>query len=80
MATDDKQVVATFKANEKSSTEIRFTLDELGGKQLAQIRTWIKTDEGKMIPTKKGVAFPRTSIDAMVNGVNALADAIKDND
>ena len=77
---DDNNVVAVHKPNEKSNSEIRFTLDELGGKQLAQIRTWIKLEDGKMIPTKKGVAFPRTSIEAMAKGINALADAIKGTD
>ena len=71
----DNQTISIEQLSEK--TELRFTLDTVGGKELAQIRVWIKGDGDKMIPTRKGVAFPRTQIEGVVSGVNNLADKIK---
>tara|TARA_R100000152_G_scaffold6118_1_gene2282 strand:+ start:1052 stop:1276 length:225 start_codon:yes stop_codon:yes gene_type:complete len=59
-------------------TELRFTLDEVGGKELAQIRVWIKGDGDEFIPTRKGVAFPRTHIKGVLDGVTKLKNKIEE--
>jgi len=67
--------IAVEQLTEK--TELRFTLDEIGGKELAQIRIWVKNSDGEMVPTRKGVAFPRTAINSVVSGVGKMASKIQ---
>lgn len=61
------------------NTEVRFTLDEVGGRKLAQIRIWVKDQKkGEYVPTRKGVAFPRTKVHQIALGVTKLLNEVGD--
>ncbi len=72
---EKNKTIASETLTEK--TEIRFTLDNVGGKELAQIRVWFKTESGEFVPTRKGVAFPRTKIQGIALGVTKLLNEIQ---
>lgn len=71
----DNKTIAKEPLTDK--TELRFTLDNVGGKDLAQIRVWVKSKEGDFVPTRKGVAFPRTKIQQVALGVTKLLNEIQ---
>lgn len=63
-------LIATIDKNARE--EIRISLSEFNGHDLANIRVWFRTDDGDMRPGNKGLAFKLEKLPAVIQALNDL--------
>ena len=50
-----EKLLTEYQKNAKE--KVRFTVNEYKGKEIFNMRVYYETDEGKYLPTRKGLAF-----------------------
>jgi hypothetical protein len=78
MAEQEEVLVAEFNKG-KNGDKVRAKLRAFKGKTYADIRLHYTAEDGKVLPTKKGIALPVSLLPELVKAVQALSEAAKDN-
>jgi hypothetical protein len=79
MPDNDERVVFTFVKNQKE--QVRATLGEYEGREVASIRVWFDVDEndadGAPVyrPSRKGITLARAKLPQLLEAVQALIEA-----
>ena len=63
-------LIASIEKNARE--EIRVSLSEFNGHDLANLRVWFKTDDGDMRPGKAGLAFRIEQLPAVIRALTDL--------
>lgn len=73
------EVIASFPRDVDGEPGVlRITLGEFNGRPLVQTRIWVKTRDGRWLPTKAGTTFRCTEMDAVVAAYTKSRDKIRD--
>lgn len=67
--------IATIRKNTKE--EIRVDVSQYNGRDLFGARVWYRTDDGKMRPSAKGIAFQVAQLPAFAEAVQAALTVAK---
>ena len=62
--------IATIEKNK--TEEIRISLSDFNGYDLANLRVWFRADDGQMRPGKSGLAFRLDKLPAVIEALGQL--------
>jgi hypothetical protein len=74
----EQEVIVAEFAKGKNGDKVRAKLRAFKGKAYADIRLHYTAEDGKVLPTKKGLSVSVGQLPDLVKAVNALVDAAKD--
>ena len=63
------QLIASIEKNARE--EIRVSLSEFNGHDLANLRVWFQTDDGDMRPGKAGIAFRLAKLPEVIKALQS---------
>ena len=74
---DPNNIKFTVDIQRSQKEIVRISLDEpTPGRQFINIRTWVKDEEGMLIPTQKGVYLPADKFDELFSALDGLSTHI----
>lgn len=71
----ENKIIATIKKNEKE--QIQVALAEYRGTTFIDVRVYWENDQGEWLPSKKGIALNKDSIDKVIDALQQASKKLE---
>ena len=73
---DDGRIISEFAKNNRGEV-IRVRLSEFKGRELIDIRTWYRAEDGELRPSSKGISFNSELFPELKAAVDKLSEELE---